>query len=261
MRSPTEKKELQHFFKKGYLDFRANLSIDCAIFGYHSGELKLLLVKNIVLLKWCLPGGYVRKDENLDRAAARITTERTGLNNIFLQQFKTFGEPGRTSNLTIDAAKLAALTGVQLNEKSWLFGDTISVGFYAITDIVAAQPRADFLSSECAWFSVDELPALGFDHADIAREALSSIRMQLYHFPIGKNLLADKFTLKEIKLFYEVMSGKELHASNFPNKLVSLGLIVKTNEKRSIGAHRSPAYYQFDDAVYKKALQEGLVLV
>ena len=92
-------------------------------------------------------------------------------------------------------------------------------------------------------------------------EALSAMRMHLYHFPIGKNLLPEKFTLKEIKLFYEVMSGKELHITNFPNKLISLGVIKKLNEKKHIGAHRSPTYYKFNEKVYNKALKEGLVLV
>jgi 8-oxo-dGTP diphosphatase len=84
--------------------------------------------------------------------------------------------------------------------------------------------------------------------------------VHLYHFPIGQNFLQQKFTLKEIKEFYEVMSGKQLNASNFPNKLISLGLIVKLDEKRRIGAHRSPAYYKFDEESYEKALREGLVL-
>ncbi len=117
------------------------------------------------------------------------------------------------------------------------------------------------MSSECAWFSVDKLPSLGFDHDEMVREALVAMRMHLYHFPIGKNLLQQKFTLKEIKRFYEVMSGKQLNASNFPNKLISLGLIVKLDEKRS--NRRSSfalAYYKFDEERYEKALKEGLVL-
>ena len=95
----------------------------------------------------------------------------------------------------------------------------------------------------------------------MVREALLTMRLHLYHFPIGKSLLQQKFTLKEIKHFYEVMSGKKLNASNFPNKLISLGLIVKLDEKRSIGAHRSPTYYKFDEESYEKALREGWVLV
>jgi 8-oxo-dGTP diphosphatase len=152
------------------------------------------------------------------------------------------------------------MVGIRLDEDTWLTGETVSVGYYAITDIISAKPRADFLSSECGWFPIDKLPPLGFDHDEMVREALSSMRMHLYHFPIGKNLLQQKFTLKEIKRLYEVMSGKQLNASNFPNKLISLGLIVKLDEKKSIGAHRSPAYYKFDEEIYEQALKEGLVL-
>ncbi|MEO6549331.1 MAG: NUDIX domain-containing protein [Ferruginibacter sp.] len=255
------KQELKDFILKGYLDHRSNLSVDCAIFGYHSGELKLLLVKNEILTKWCLPGGHVRKGENLDQAAARITAECTGIENLFLKQFKTFGDPGRVSNIPLDVEKLYSLTGIQIKKENWILGEVVSVGFYAISDIINANPIADILSSECKWFPISKVPKLGFDHGEIAREALSTMRIHLYHFPIGKNLLPQKFTLKEIKLFYEVMSGKTLHITNFPNKLISLGLIVKTDEKRSIGAHRSPTYYQFDKKVYERALKDGVVLV
>jgi len=253
-------KEIQDFFHKGYLEYRPNLTVDCAIFGYHGGELQLLLVKNKVFTKWCLPGGYIRKDENLDQAAARITAERSGISNLFLKQFKTFGDPGRNSPRSVDEEQLFKLTGMKINEPGWLAGETASIGYYAITDVVNAKPKADYLSSECQWFPVSKLPLLGFDHNEMVNEALSAMRMNLYHFPIGKNLLPPKFTLKEIKHFYEVMSGKTLNASNFPNKLIALGLIVKLDEKRNIGAHRSPAYYRFDEDSYEKALDEGLVL-
>lgn len=253
--------ELQHFFNEGYLDYRPNLTVDCAIFGYHDGELKLLLVKNKIVTRWCLPGGFVKKTENLDEAAARITAERTGIANLFLKQFKTFGDLGRNDHRgAVDQGKLFELGRVRVDENSWLTGETVTVGFYAITDIVNAEPKADFLSSECAWFSVDKLPHLGFDHEDIVKEALSTMRIHLYHFPIGKNLLPSKFTLKEIHLFYETMIGKKLNPSNFPNKLISLGLLEKLDEKRKIGAHRSPTFYKFNTKVYDKALEEGLVL-
>ncbi|MEO7215967.1 NUDIX domain-containing protein [Mucilaginibacter sp.] len=254
--------QIQHFFNKGYIDYRPGLSIDCAIFGYHDGELKLLLCKNKVITKWCLPGGFVKRAENLDEAAARVTAERTGLGNLFLKQFKTFGNPGRNSSPGIfDEDKFNELLGVKIEADSWLLAETVSVGFYAITDIVNAQPKPDFVSSESAWFSIDSLPELGFDHGEMVKAAISSMRIDLYHFPIGKNLLQPKFTLKEIKLLYEVLSGKKLNATNFPNKLLALGLLTKLNEKRSIGGHRSPTYYEFNHTPYQKALEEGLVLV
>ena len=225
--------DFQDFMTKGYVDYRAEVTVDCSIFGYHDGELKLLLVKNKIVNVWCLPGGYVKKKENLDQAATRVTVERTGIGNLFLKQFKAFGEPGRNHNSGFDEGKFFELTGIRRNEYNWLAVDSVSVGFYAITDIVNAVPEADFFSSECSWFPVDKLPKLGYDHNEIVKEALSAMRIHLYHFPIGKNLLPRKFTLKEIKLFYETMSGKELHATNFPNKLITLGLIEKTNEKKT----------------------------
>lgn len=253
--------EMQHFFKEGHLDYRPNLTIDCAIFGYNDGELQLLLVKNKIITTWCLPGGFVRKDESLNQAATRITAERTGIANLFLKQFEAFGDPGRNDPRgAFEPEKLFEMAGITLGEHTWLTGETVSVGYYAITDMTNARLKADFLSSECAWFPVDQLPPLGFDHEHIFRGALFAVRMHLYHFPIGKNLLQQKFTLKEIKRFYEVMSGKQLNASNFPNKLISLGLIVKLDEKKAIGAHRSPTYYKFDEESYEQALREGLVL-
>jgi len=253
--------EIRHFLKKGHIDYRPNITVECTIFGYHEGQLKVLLGKNKIVTMWCLPGGYVRKDESLDQAAARLTVERTGIQNLFLKQFKTFGDPGRTdARGAVDLEKLFELTGLRLNDKTWLSGETVSVGFYAISDIVHAIPKADFASSECKWFPVNKLPELAFDHKEIIREALHTMRIHLYHYPIGKNLLRDRFTLKDIKLFYEAMSGKKLHVSNFPSKLIALGLIKKTNKKKSIGAHRAPTFYQFDKRAYANALKEGLVL-
>jgi ADP-ribose pyrophosphatase YjhB (NUDIX family) len=224
--------------------------------------LKLLLVKNKIVTRWCLPGGYIKKTESLEEAAARTTAERTGLEGLFLKQFKAFGKPGRnTSQSWLDEQKLFELTGIKMHSGNWLYGETVSIGFYAITDIVNATPKGDFISSECRWFPVDQLPDLAFDHNEIASGALFSMRIDLYHFPIGKNLLQPKFTLKEIKTLYEVLSGKTLNPTNFPNKLIALNLISKLDEKRKIGAHRSPTYYEFNEAVYEKALSEGLVLV
>ncbi len=254
--------ELRQFFDSGYKEYRPDITIDCAIFGYHAGKLQLLLVKNRILTLWCMPGGYVKKIETLHEASARITLERTGIGNLFLKQFKTFGDPGRNQAYGVfDPEKLYEISGIRIPEDSWLLSQTVSVGFYAITDIFKATPKADILSSECRWFPIDEIPHLGFDHDDMVREALFTMRMHLHHFPVGKNLLPGKFTLRDIRQLYEVMSGKSLHATNFPNKLIKIGLIDRLEEKKRIGAHRSPTYYRFNDVIYEKALKEGLVVV
>ncbi len=252
--------ELQDFLKAGHLKYLPHVSIDCAIFGYHEGELKLLLVKNKIITNWCLPGGFIKREEGLDEAAGRISKERTGIKNLFLKQFKTFGDPDRNGYRDFDKERFFKITGVKVPADSWLLDRTASIGFYAITDIANTSPEADIMSSECAWFPIDQLPRLAFDHDEMVKEALLTMRVHLYHYPIGKNMLGEKFTLKEIQLFYETMLGKKLNPSNFPNKLIALGLLEKLGEKKSIGAHRAPTFYKFNSKAYGRALKEGLVL-
>ncbi|OOQ60262.1 NUDIX hydrolase [Mucilaginibacter pedocola] len=254
--------QARDFFERGHLEYRPNLSIDCAIFGYHDEELKLLLMKNKLMRKWHLPGGFVKKTESLDDAAARITMERTGLERLFLRQAKAFGDVGRnTTTEMFDEIAFIQLMGFKIEPDSWLLGETVTIGFYSITDIVNASPILDFISEDCRWFPINEIPDLAFDHNEVAKEALDRMRIDLYHFPIGKNLLQPKFTLKEIKRLYEVLSGKTLNPTNFPNKLMALGLLEKLDEKKAIGGHRSPTFYKFNEEAYEKALEEGLVLV
>ncbi len=254
--------EYKDLFNLNNKTYWPNLTVDCSIFGYNQEKLQLLLVKNKLVTSWCLPGGYVKKTETLDEAASRITAERTNIDSLFLKQFKTFADPGRNNAFgSVDPQKYLEILGVEINETFDFQKQAVSVGFYSISNIIKATPQIDILSDECKWFPIDELPSLGFDHDEMVKEALFTMRMHLFHFPVGKKFLPKKFTLKEIKQLYEVLSGKTLNATNFPNKLIKLNLIHKLDEKKSIGAHRSPTYYKFNDKVYNKALEEGLVLV
>lgn len=255
-----ERKEIRDFILNGQKQYVPHVCIDCAIFGYHERQLKILLLKNKAIAGFCLPGGYIRRTETLTEAASRIVRERTGIGNLFLQQFKTFGDPGRNRIKELDEKKLSALTGFEIGKDCWFLDQTISVGFYAITDFSKAVPQPDFMSDECAWFDVREIPSLVFDHNQMFAEALHVLRVQLYHYPIGYNLLARKFTLAEIHALYETILGRKLDISNFPKKLISLKLIKKLNEKRMIGAHRAPHLYKFDRVNYEKALKSGVVL-
>ena len=256
----TEKEEMEDFVLNGYLTYIPHVSLDCAIFGYHERQLKLLLIKRTFLDRWCLPGGYIRRTEKLVEAAHRNVRERTGIDNLFLQQFKTFGGPSRYDVELFDQERWYAVTGISVPRDNWLLDQTISIGFYAITDFSLTVPHPDLFSDDCRWFDIDEVPPLEFDHDEMVREALHAMRIQVYHYPIGMSLLPEKFTLSEIHSLYETLLGKKLDVSNFPKKLVALGLLKKLEEKRNIGAHRSPHLYMFDKPRYEEALQEGLVL-
>jgi hypothetical protein len=149
---------------------------------------------------------------------------------------------------------------IRMTRKSWLIDQTISVGFYSITDFEKSIPQPDFMSDECRWFDIGRVPKVEFDHKEMIREALHTMRVHLYHYPIGYNMLPEKFTLSEIHSLYETLLGKKLDISNFPKKLIALGLLKKLSEKRSIGPHRAPHLYKFDKAAYERALKEGVVL-
>src|SRR6202000_3233065 len=177
--------EVLDFLLNGSLYYIPHVSIDCAIFGYHDQQLKLLLIRNPFVDGWCLPGGYILRTETLAQAAARIVRERTGVDNLFLQQFKTFGDPDRAQISKFDEKAWAKLMGIPKGKKSWLIDQTISVGFYAITDFSKTVLQTDFTTSDCAWYDIEKLPRLEFDHDEMVREALHTMRLQLYHYPIG----------------------------------------------------------------------------
>ncbi len=252
--------EIIDFVRNGYKYYVPHVSIDCAIFGYHERQLKILLINIKSVRGLCLPGGYIKRTETLTEAATRIVEERTGISDLFLQQFKTFGDPGRAKIGRLNEKKLSAVIGVEIGKNNWLFDQTISIGFYAIMDFSKVNPRPDFMSDFCRWYDIHEVPGLLFDHNEMIAAALHMMRLQLYHYPIGLNLLPEKFTLMEIHALYETLLGKKLDPRNFSKKLIFLGLIRKLNEKRNIGPHRSPFLYKFDKPRYNKALKEGIVL-
>lgn len=250
--------EFLTFVRYGQEHLLHHITTDCAIFGYHGKQLKLLLLKWRGLDGWGMPGGYVELDEGLDQAAARIAQERTSLDNLFLQQYYTFGSsPYRLVRQGEEKKRFAA----DYPPECWFFKRSISVGYYALVDYEQVKVQPDLFSEECRWWDVNALPNLLFDHNEMVAKALGALRLQLYHQPIGLNLLPEKFTLPEIHVLYETLLGKELNRRNFPQKLLSLGLIEKLDEQRSIGAHRSPYLYRFVQDNYAQALREGLALV
>ncbi len=251
--------EVRDFIEDGHAVYLRHLSIDSVIFGYHEQQLKVLLLKWKGGL-WTLAGGFIRRDEPLQEAATRILYERTGLADLFLHQFKIFGEPGRSVRSAEEIKNLEEICQTAVPQNHWLLDRTLSIGYYAVTEYSKVTPQPDFFSESCEWWDVEDLPPLIFDHRLITQEALKALRVNIYHQPIGFNLLPEKFTLPEIHELYETILGKKLDRRNFPKKLLSLGIIKKLAERRKIGAHRSPFLYKFDKKKYDKALSEGVVL-
>ena len=235
--------------------FLNHVSLDCVVFGFHDSQLKVLLLRMKKTKEWALPGGFVLQDESIEIAASRVLKERTGLENIFLKQFKVFSNPERSN--TNPGIQDLLDSGAILNEK-WFNQRFISIGFYALVDFSKAEPTPDLFSDLCLWKPLDDIEILILDHNQILDKALETLRMQLNYQPIGYNLLPDRFTMPELQKLYETILGKELDRRNFQRKMLSYDILCKLEERKTGGAHKAPYLYEFNLENYGKALQHGL---
>ena len=235
--------------KKAYEIYVPHISVDTVIFGFNGDQLKVLLLKMKFNQQWFLPGGYMKKEENLESAAIRILRERTQLDKIFLQEFAVFSELNRSEEAFKD-----------FPEDLWHKKRFISVGYYALVNHKDVSPIGDELSESCDWIILDELESqnITMDHKKIIEKALNTLREQISYKPIGLNLLPEKFTLSELQKLYEAILGRTLNRGNFYRKNKNIGILKKLDEKRKGGAHKAPDLYTFDQVNYFKILENGI---
>lgn len=215
------------------------LSVDCVIFGFEDARLKVLLYKRSIdpcRGMWALPGGFIRYNENIDEASARVLRETTGVKDLFMEQLGAFGEVDRFPERRVITVVYYAL---------------IKPGKYNI------NPGAD--ASDARWCNVNELPDTPFDHAKIIRNALARLRRQLKYKPIGFNLLPDKFPLLALQELYEAIYGLEFDKPNFRRKIMKMNLLIPLNEKQTGVAHRSARLYKFDKSRYDSLTEKGFI--
>ena len=242
---------IDEFFKRGQDYYLPHLSVDCVIFGFHENELKVLLLQWKDTNRWCLPGGFIQKTEHIDDAAVRILKSRTGLDHIYLRQFHAFGDPKR-------GRKKHGMKPPRGVAKSWLMDRFITVGYWAIVEFSKVVPSPDEFSLSCTWYDINDIPELILDHNEIVEKALSSLRQHLNDYPIGKDLLPEKFTMPELQKLYETILDKEVDRRNFQKKILSLEILDKLKERKTGGAHKAPFLYRFNQKKYESAMKQGL---
>jgi ADP-ribose pyrophosphatase YjhB (NUDIX family) len=236
--------------------FIPGISLDCVIFGFDGGKIKVLLVRMRGLSVWSLPGGFIKEDEHADDAAKRVLKERTGVDKLFLQQFHLFTDPNRTSAEYDDSFIEHGI----VSQKNIAFFNRrfMSLGYYALANHKKVNPTIDYLSDACEWHHLDSLPALIYDHKKILDEALLKIQRDLQYHPVGQNLLPAKFTMPELQALYEAILGKSLDRRNFARRMMSYHILDKLEEHRTGMAHKSPRLYRFNKKAYDAALRDGL---
>jgi 8-oxo-dGTP diphosphatase len=249
-------KEITLLLDAGEYNFLPSLSVDCVIFGFHENQLKVLLLKHRYLNIWALPGGFIYKDEPTDAAAYRVLKERTGLNEIFLQQFHAFGEPER-SEKEFHLQDLKR-DGIDVNEDHWILQRFVTIGYYALVEYSKVNPAPDTLSENYTWWDIHKVPELMLDHRKILDKALAILRKQLNYQPVGYNLLPEKFTMPELQKLYETILDKKLDRRNFQRKILSFQILRRLTETKKGVPHKAPYLYSFELKKYLKALNEGL---
>ncbi len=196
--------------KKYKYDYpRPMVTVDAVIFAISDLILDVLVIKrgNAPFAgSWALPGGFVEIDEGLDDAAARELEEETGLANVHLEQFYTFGNPGRDPR-----------------------GRSISVAYIGLTEAPDNSIRAADDAAEARWFPVDNLPELAFDHEGIIKCALARLRTDAKHLVVGRHLLSEPFRIRDLQDVHEGVLGQRLDTAEFERTMLERGLIEQND--------------------------------
>jgi 8-oxo-dGTP diphosphatase len=204
---------------------RPAVTTDVVLFTLRQRRLQLLLIRRARpphAGMWALPGGFLDMDEDLDRCAARELAEETGLQGLYLEQLYSFGRPDRDPR-----------------------GRVISVAYYALAPAQRlATPSAASDAAEVAWYPLNALPALAFDHADIIAMAHQRLAAKLEYSSIGLQLMPETFTLSELQQVYEAVRGQPLDKRNFRKRMLALGEIEETGRLRRNGQHRPAREYR-----------------
>jgi 8-oxo-dGTP diphosphatase len=223
--------------KYTYSHPRPSVTVDCVVFGLDEDDLKVLLIERDVepfLGRWALPGGFVLPDESLEDAARRELAEETGARDVYLEQLYTFGRPDRDSRDRV-----------------------ITVAYYALVKMSSHTLQAATDARNAAWFSLNDLPTLAFDHDEILQMAHQRLVGKVRYQPIGFELLPEKFTLTQLQRLYEIVLDRQLDKRNFRKKILSMNILMETDEIQQDVAHRAARLYRFDHARYRKLTREG----
>jgi len=211
--------------------FNIAVSVDCVIFCYENSELKVLLIKSDLAEfsgLFSLLGDLVRPDEDLDSASYRILREKTGMDNVYLEQVHTFGSINRHPS-----------------------GRVITTAYYSLID--ARHHKFRLNHNDLQWHGMKSIKKLAFDHKVILDTCLARLREQVMEHPVIFNLLPEKFSLRELQELYEAILSTELDRRNFRKKIAIKDWLIDLNEMESDVPHRPGKLYSLKPEFKVKA--------
>ncbi len=202
--------------------FKIAVSVDCVIFGYEEKQLKVLLIKSDLEEfegMWSLLGDLLRPDEDLENAPYRVLQARTGLQDVFLEQVRTFGNISRHPS-----------------------GRVITTAYYSLVNI--KSHKLQLTDNELHWHNINDIDKLAFDHKLILDTCLKQLRETVMEKPVIFNLLPEKFSLRELQDLYEAILGFELDRRNFRKRITLKNWLVDLNEMEEDVPHRPGKLYK-----------------
>jgi ADP-ribose pyrophosphatase YjhB (NUDIX family) len=226
--------------KRYSLQKRLLFAVDCIIFGYDGVDLKLLVIqRSFEPFKgmWSLVGGFIGENESAEGAAARVLKDLTGLDGLYMEQLHAFTDPQRDS-----------------------VERTISIAYFALIDIqkYKQQINEDY---HPAWFPINKLPDLIFDHNQIVELAKKKLRYKAALHPLLFELLPAKFTMPQLQSLYQAVYDAEFDKGNFNRKLLSTKLLLKLKDKDKLNSKKGAFYYKVDLKKYSAGFKTFLNFV
>jgi len=203
---------------------RPKVAVDTALFAMEESHLKCYLVQpqaETLAGKWSFPGGLVRVGETLDGAARREIEDAAGLRDIYLEQVFSFGDPSRDPDAHV-----------------------VSVAYMALIPKADSARLGSRKYAAGQWFEVARLPALAYDHTELAERALQRLRSRLRYMDIARNLLPPTFTMSDLYDIYQSVLERGIDRRNFRRWMLTTDLLERLPGKRR-GAHRPATIYAF----------------
>ena len=200
------------------------VAVDVVIFTIADRELQALLVEvkaGPFAGRWAFPGGLVPVGEAPEVTATRELLAQTGIGDLYLEQLRTFGDPGRDPHAHV-----------------------VSVAYFALVAGKGGAHADNPKYRRMQWFLLRDLPSLAYDHNLLAQCALARLQSKLAYTNIVYSLLPREFTLGELQEIYEVIVGRRLDRRNFRKKILALGLLRPLRRQRR-GRHRPAQLYAF----------------
>ena len=209
--------------------FNIAVSVDCVIFSYQDKALKVLLIKSDLEEfqgLHSLLGDLVGPTEDLDDAPYRVLYDRTGLQDVYLEQVHTFGNINRHPS-----------------------GRVVTTAYFSL--INSKSSKLQITHNDVAWHNVADIRRLAFDHKIILETCLQQLQETVMEQPIVFNLLPEKFSLRELQDLYEAILGVSLDRRNFRKRITAKGWLEDLNEMEVDVPHRPGKLYKLKSGLKK----------